>query len=644
MTTLVRWHQRLVIRQSVPILAGFTSLLLILSVLGYLYLRQNILDTARSQVQQLVGSIARQEEYSRQWVERGMGSLAALVRTFPKLSPEKLAETEQRVASMISDQRGRQTVDVRYIDADNVLHWRHYSKDGLLQTAQGAAARGPWTESQLRTYREPQWNKPAVSTDRTLSLSYCVSLRRPTAPAATPAQGILCVTLDTPWFLGRVHSLNNFANCLPFFLTDDGDWTLPATADQPLERLHQRMRHTPRGEMSVRFDAQNHTAVFMPLRNTSLHMGVLIPSKMLFGRLDHVSSLILTLSFLALGLTAWSLYHSSTVYLQPLAPLGLLADRLSRGELNVDATGKGQGLLRLPRVAERVRLATDHLRVALSQRAQDITLAAQARERLLGELAFARTLQESLRPPPPRPHPCLDVAALTHTASEVCGDMYDHFWLNTHQLCCIMGSVAERGVPAALNTGRFIPLLHELLLSGTSPGQALHSTNQVLAPASTMVTVLVGVLDVHSGHFRWASAGQQPPFLYGGQQPATLPCVLPWSGNVPLGVRLDEHYTEGEIVLAEGQGLLFVGQRLLFVRHANGASYGEDGLLHFLRAHAAEKTCMDLLRALYTDLERVAGGTLPDDLTSFALRWKDGTVPVPTHPSCAQASPANPHG
>ena len=635
MSAFVRWHHQLVVRQSVPILAGFAMLLISLLLLGYLYLRQNILNTARSQVLQLVGSIARQDEYSRQWVERGMGSLAALSRTFPKLSMAKQIEADRRVVSMISDLRGRQTVDVRYFDTDDVLHWRRYGSAGLLQTAKGSTAAGSWTEDQLRTYQKPQWHKPMVSAERSLTLSYCMSLRRPSATAGTPAEGILCVNMDTPWFLDRVYSLSTFEDSLPFFLTTDGYWTLPAKADAPLEDLRQRMLRTSDGEMSVRYEGKTYTAVFMHLRHAELRMGVLIPREMLFGRLDQMSSLLMTLGFVALCMVAYSLYHSSTVYLLPLEPLGRLADRLSRGELRVNPAGQEHNLQRLPRVAQRVHLATEQLRTALSQRVHDITLAAQAKERLLGELAFARTLQESLRPPPAQEHPALDMAARVHTASEVCGDMYDHFWLNAHQVCCIMGSVAERGVPAALNTGRVIPLLHELLLAGRSPGKALCSANQALAPASIMVNALVGVLDVEKGVFHWASAGQQPPFLFEARESTKHPSVLQWTGNVPLGVRVDEAYQERETRLTPEQGLLFVGQRLLFVRKPHGKSYGEDGMLRFLRTHATAHDCTTLLRDLYADLETFAGSPPPEDLTSFALRWKGSGRGCVTVPSCA---------
>ena len=68
----VPWRYRLETRQSIPILVGLVGVLTLLLALGYLYARERILASVRGQVAQLVGSIARQDDYNRRWLERGM--------------------------------------------------------------------------------------------------------------------------------------------------------------------------------------------------------------------------------------------------------------------------------------------------------------------------------------------------------------------------------------------------------------------------------------------------------------------------------------------------------------------------------------------------------------------------------------------
>jgi sigma-B regulation protein RsbU (phosphoserine phosphatase) len=304
-----------------------------------------------------------------------------------------------------------------------------------------------------------------------------------------------------------------------------------------------------------------------------------------------------------------------------LGPLGQLAARLARGELEVDPLAPPpQPAPRFPDEAQRLRQATETLRKALHQRVRDLTLIGRTRERLFGEMTFARSMQEAMRPQKLPSAPDLEVAAFVHTASDVCGDMYDYFYQRPRRLCCVMGNAAAHGVPAALLTSRVIPLLHELLLSGFAPGRALENINRVLSPAASreqhMVSVFVGILNLDDGRFRFACAGHAPPFRRQGREADQLE----WTGNVPLGIRDEEIYPEREIHLRPGETLFFSGPRLLSVQDAAGRDFGEGALRRFLAENAEAPT--SLVRSLYTRLRNHAGGPPRDDLTFFAVRWR----------------------
>ncbi len=618
----IPWRYRLEIRQAVPILIGLTGILVLLLTLGYLHARKQILVTARAQLEQLEDSVARQDDYSHRWLERGMQPLAHLASKLVHASPQELRNLDDDIISILSDARGQQIVDVYYLDEKNNLVQRQYNSKKLLYA--GTPSTTDWTAQTIFSLTEPLWDAPQMDTERNLTIRYSVPLK---SEAQERTIGICSIALAMPWFTQRVLAFSSFENCTAFFLTHNGTWTLPARSDTELSSLKQYMLSENAGEKNVTWEGNAYTAVFMPLTGGSLRLGVLIPRENLFRNLDRLTRLLGGIGITVLLLAAYSLHRTTTSLLRPFKALGELAFRLARGELDsVPEAAPPQYPSRFPTEAERLQQATENLRQALHQRVRDLSLVGKTRERLFGELAFARTLQEALRPKKLPPTPSIETAAFVHTAGNVCGDMYDYFYQSPQSLCCIMGNVAERGVPAALLTGRVIPLLHELLLSQIAPGKALENVNRVLAPTfsqdQSMVSVLVGILSVDTGFFHWACAGHLPPFRCLKKRTEQLP----WSGNVPLGIRVHEKYKEQEIQLRPGEMLFFTGQRLLSTPNTQGQAYGEDALQQFL-ANRSEPL-PEVLRALYTQLRQHADGPPQDDLTYFAVRWRGNNASV----------------
>lgn len=629
----VAWRYRLETRQSLPILVGLVGVLALLLTLGYLHARDQILASARGQVAQLVGSIARQDDYNRNWLKRGMQPLLRLVATFPHLNGQEQKAADADLSAIISDARGRQIVDVLLLDAHGKVTMRRYDSKKLLSV--GPPPMTEWTRQRVQAFTAPQWHAPEVDAARNLMLRYSVPIVDTDSGGKTETIGICSVSLAISWFSDRVRSFSPFTNGSVFFLTRNGMWTLPPQDDIPLARLKTRMLAQASGESSFVWKDTPYMAVFMPMAGGELHLGLLIPRKDLFGDLDGLTHLLGLIGLAVLVLAAYSLHRTSKTVLSPLKPLGRLAARLARGELEADPHAPAPGpATRFPDEAQRLRLATEKLRRALRQRMQDLTLIGRTRERLFGEMTFARGMQESMRPPKLPQTADMEVAAFAHTAGDVCGDMYDYFFQSPRRLCCVMGNAAAHGVPAALLTSRIIPLLHELLLTGLPPGKALEHSNRVLGPTASreqhMVSVFAGILDLDDGLLRWASAGHTPPFRSLGREVDQLD----WTGNMPLGIRDKETYPEREIRLRRGETLLFAGPRLLSVTDALGRSYGERALRRFLAGNTDAPA--DLVRALYARIRQHAGGPPQDDLTFFAVRWRGdvakGTPRPPVDP------------
>lgn len=610
-------------------LAGVIALLL---TLGYLYARERILASTKAQIAQLIGSIARQDDYNRKWLQRGMQPLVRMAAQFPRLNAAQQAKADAALTAVISDARGRQTVDILFLNAAGGLTLRRYDSQRLLYAGQPQGGPSP---EQVRAFAAPRWYAPVVNARRDFVLRYSVPIPDLAQGGKGKTVGICSADLAISWFAERVRSFSPFRNCDVFFLTREGGWTLPPQDDKPLAWLKQRMLARDSGESNLVWRDTPYTAVYTPMVSSELLLGLLIPRKDIFGGLDRLTHLLSGIGLAVLLLAAYSLHRTSRAVLRPLNELEALAARLARGELDAvaDAAPTWRAC-RFPNEAQRLHRATETLRQALHQRVRDLTLIGQTRERIFGEMAFARAMQEAMRPKALAPNGTVEIAPFVHMAGDVCGDMYDYFFQNPRQLCCIMGNAAAHGVPAALLTGRVIPLLHELLLSGLGPGKALEYINKVLGATPSgelhMVSVLAGVLDVEEGLFRWACAGQSPPFRALGHAVEQLA----WTGNMPLGISETESYEEYETRLRAGETLLFTGPRLLSVQDAQGKAYGEHALRVFLARNHMPPAA--LTKALFRALCEHAGQPPQDDLTFFALRWQGGAQ-APLAPEAGEA-------
>jgi sigma-B regulation protein RsbU (phosphoserine phosphatase) len=250
-------------------------------------------------------------------------------------------------------------------------------------------------------------------------------------------------------------------------------------------------------------------------------------------------------------------------------------------------------------------------------------LLAVTREQLQGEFRLARTIQEGLLPTSLPVGEYVAFSAWLEPARDVCGDMYDCFFISPDMLCCLMGNAAARGVPAALLMGRVMPLLRELLHSGLPPSQALENANRVISGypptpgknESLFVSVFVGLLDRRNGRLTWASAGQRPPFTSWGEN-------LLWSEDMPLGLQPDAGYQERETIVPSGGLLFFCNERLLAAPDASGTMFGEERVAVLLREPADDPDAtVCAVRAAVLDH---CGGQAYEDLAMLALLLRGG--------------------
>ena len=329
------------------------------------------------------------------------------------------------------------------------------------------------------------------------------------------------------------------------------------------------------------------------------------------------------------GVLAWRIFSQSV---RPVRELSDALHRLARGDLDTP--------LPVPSASSEtgpMLLSFERARLALHATLHTLGASTTAQERLTHELAVAGAIQQSILPYAFPLLPGYDVYAGTDMAHEVCGDLYDCFVMemegNTRRLCCMVGDMSGKGMPAATLMSGAMSLIRSALLEGIGPAGALARVNTALArnnAASMFVTMLAGVLDVETGTFAWASAGHPPPMraFPGDAGKAGEIRACGWPGELPLGIRDHVGYSTfshtlvpGEVVLLYTDGVTEAAGPENGKRSAPGALFGEEGLAASLAANGNAPNARALLENIRADIvSHMAGAEPSDDITLMALR------------------------
>lgn len=166
----------------------------------------------------------------------------------------------------------------------------------------------------------------------------------------------------------------------------------------------------------------------------------------------------------------------------------------------------------------RLASAFIHMDEQLRDKIQHLLQEASRRERFESELLIARGIQVGLLPAglPQHAMTYIDLHATMIPAKEVGGDLYDYFMLPNGHLCFAIGDVSDKGVPAALFMAVTRTLVQAYVKDDIDPARIMERINTHLSannPKMMFVTLIVGVLNLHTGLLRWANGGHPPPCI-----------------------------------------------------------------------------------------------------------------------------------
>ena len=270
-----------------------------------------------------------------------------------------------------------------------------------------------------------------------------------------------------------------------------------------------------------------------------------------------------------------------------------------------------------------LRRMRDSLREHVELRAA--SLAAQAR--LDHDLQIAASIQQSMLPKAgSRAIPAgVRVAAALLPARQVGGDLYDYFAVDDRTLLFAIADVSDKGIPAALFMARLAGLLRVLATSGKSPDRILREINVHLAAdndACMFVTIGCGLLDIGSGHVRYASAGHEQPWLRTTE--GSVGAIEVENGPA-LGIDASAEYAVTELILAPGDTLLLYTDGVTEATTPDGSLFGSDRFAAVLRG-APDGSPGELVQRVVDTV--AAEARAADDLTVLALSPSPSRVTV----------------
>jgi len=266
----------------------------------------------------------------------------------------------------------------------------------------------------------------------------------------------------------------------------------------------------------------------------------------------------------------------------------------------------------------------DDLEDTVAFRTRELLETTAEKEKLESELRVARSLQMAMVPPGRAMGEGgeYEIAATVKPAKAVGGDLFDYFLLDDGRLCFLVGDVSDKGVPAALFMVKTSTLLRTETVRQTSPVEILERVNRQLSRDNDecmFVTLVLGLLDLATGGLTLASAGHEFPLVVA---PGRSTEFLLLSGGPALGLDLSARFTEKEVRMAPGDGIVFYTDGITEAFSADGKQYGELRLLDAV-ARSPRETAAGISKAILDDVaEFVGSAPQSDDITLFSLRYR----------------------
>jgi len=236
------------------------------------------------------------------------------------------------------------------------------------------------------------------------------------------------------------------------------------------------------------------------------------------------------------------------------------------------------------------------------------------KQRLVKDMEFARTVQESFLPQRAPDVPSYRFSAHYTPALEVGGDFYDFIRLDRDRTGIVIGDVSGKGVPAALFMAKLGSDMRTLAFTEADPASALAKLNDLLAERSRrgmFATLLYLVLDARTGVITACNAGHLPPVIRKADGTVVR---LAAAGAAPLGIMPGMQFGSETAALARGDTVVLYTDGIVEAMNAREELYGFDRFETLLRSGPPDPE--QLKGSIVSDVNRFTGlSPQHDDMT-----------------------------
>lgn len=236
------------------------------------------------------------------------------------------------------------------------------------------------------------------------------------------------------------------------------------------------------------------------------------------------------------------------------------------------------------------------------------------KQRIVRDMEFARTVQESFLPQNEPEVQSYKFSAHYTPALEVGGDFYDFIRLDRGRTGIVIGDVSGKGVPAALYMAKLGSDMRTLAFTEQSPAEALMKLNNLLAERSRrgmFATLLYIELDSQAGTLTISNAGHLPPIIKRADGSLVK---LAQAGGAPLGMVADMKYTQESATLAPGETVIIYTDGIVESMNAREELYGYDRFENLIRKSLSTPDALKM--AIIDDVNKFTGlSPQHDDMT-----------------------------
>jgi sigma-B regulation protein RsbU (phosphoserine phosphatase) len=268
--------------------------------------------------------------------------------------------------------------------------------------------------------------------------------------------------------------------------------------------------------------------------------------------------------------------------------------------------------LELYEAEQKISEYADNLERLVENRTREI---AEANERIISDLDYARNIQLALLPTSFPRVPTLEFASKYLPCEKVGGDFYNIYRLDEENIGILIGDVSGHGVSAAMITvfiNQNIYVRREFddgHIRVLTPRQVLNNLyyiyNRMSFPDEIYTVIFYGIYNITNNTLVYASAGMN-----------TSPLILDRNGGVKrleieglpicrLGTLVNPSYENRSVQLEKGDALIFFTDGLTEIDRHQPEIFSEENIMEFIKGMrdvSAKEIVEDITDAYYTIL------------------------------------------